>query len=221
SLCRTQAVFMQIGTWATSYFTIAIALHTCNSLIFGVARTRWLSRVVISLGWAISIVAGIAPFSNDAIYGPAGAICGVTHGFSQYTFVLEALPLILGDVASGVLYSTIFLVHRGNLRVKGGLRFFKTSSSRRSALEDIEEYQSFIGAVASTLLWYPIAYAALLLPHLAIAIRSMTSTVPFNVAVFAHICCFLLGKFLSLSGLANVALLCNTFRELSPFIQAP
>ncbi|KAH7912338.1 hypothetical protein BJ138DRAFT_1061353 [Hygrophoropsis aurantiaca] len=209
-LCSTQAILMQIGSWSTCIFTVTIGLHTCNSLVFRLRHVPWLSPTVIAIGWIVSFVAALAPLNEVDIYGPVGISCGIAGNHQTPIILLEAFPVILGAVLSMILYSLIFLVLQGQLRIKGGLKFTFKSQERWSALSDFEEYHRFIAAVAQSMLWYPIAFVIFLLPFCVVSLLPLSGVaVPVSLDIFAHVCCFMLG-------LVNVALLYNTFRVLSP-----
>jgi hypothetical protein len=49
---------MQIGNWSTCFFSIAIGIHTCNSLVFRLYQISYLSIVVTASGWIMSLVIG-------------------------------------------------------------------------------------------------------------------------------------------------------------------
>ncbi|KAH7927956.1 hypothetical protein BV22DRAFT_979408, partial [Leucogyrophana mollusca] len=212
-------VLMQIGSWSTCFFTVAIGLHTCNSLVFRLRHHHWLSPSVIAIGWVVSAVAALSPLHVEKIYGPVGISCGITSNNHSYAFVLEAFPVILGAVMSLVLYSLIFLVLQGKLRIKGGVKFTFKTQERWSALSDFEEYHRFIGAIAKSMFWWAssllhytnaIAFVVFLLPFCVVSLLPLSGVaVPYAADILAHVCCFMLG-------LVNVALLYNTFRVLSP-----
>ncbi|KIJ14290.1 hypothetical protein PAXINDRAFT_55071, partial [Paxillus involutus ATCC 200175] len=212
SLCSTQAVLMQIGIWSTCFFTIALGLHTCNSLVFRIRQVPWLSSVVVTIGWTIAFVSvvliALAPMKNSNLYGPTGISCSITSAYPTEIFVLEALPIILGAVLSAVIYSLIYLVLYGKLSIGGGLKFNIKPQGRWSALHDFEEYHRFIGAIAQTMFWYTFTFFLLpfCLTHL---LMYNGNPVSYALDVFAHVCCFMLG-------FVNVGLLYNTFRVISP-----
>ncbi|KAG1851606.1 hypothetical protein DFJ58DRAFT_422141 [Suillus subalutaceus] len=210
SMCTFQAVLVQIGTWSTCFFSIAIGVHTCNSLVFRLYQISYLSVVVIAFGWIMSLVIALAPISQAGVYGPVTVSCGVTTAYPSKIFGLEAFPVILVSVLSVIIYSPIFLVLQGTLRVEGGIKLTFKAQGRWCAVTDSEKYHRFMVAIAKTMFWYPIAFVSLLLP---IAVANMAQfsgrAIPFGADVFAHVCC-------SMLGLVNVGLMYNTFRVLSP-----
>ncbi|EGN99075.1 hypothetical protein SERLA73DRAFT_34026, partial [Serpula lacrymans var. lacrymans S7.3] len=207
------SVLMEIGNVSTAYFTVAMAIHTCNSLVLRIRQTSWLSPVVIAIGWITSFAFGLAPLKKQGlstIYGPQGISCGVTSSHPALVFVFDALPILLGALFSVTLYSLIFLVLRGTLQIKGSIKFTLNPEERWSSVSNFEEYDRFIGAIARSLLWYPFAFITLLLPYSIASLAAVSGyNVPFGADVFAHVCCFLLG-------FANVVLLYNIFRVLNP-----
>lgn len=210
SMCTLQAVLMQIGTWSTCFFSIAIGVHTCNSLVFRLYQISYLSIVVIAFGWIMSLVIALAPVSQAGVYGPVTVSCGVITAYPSKIFGLEVFPIILVSVLSVIIYTPIFLVLRGILHVQGGIKLTFKAQGRWCAVTDSEEYHRFMVAVAKAMFWYPVAFISLLLP---IAVTNMVRfsgrAIPFGADVFAHVCC-------SVLGLVNAGLLYNTFRVLSP-----
>lgn len=210
SMCTFQAVLMQIGNWSTCFFSIAIGIHTCNSLVFRLYQISYLSIVVIAFGWIMSLVIALAPVSQAGIYGPVAVSCGVTTAYPSKIFGLEVFPVIFVSVLLVIIYSLIFFVLRGILHVKGGIKLSFKAQGRWCAVTDSEEYYRFIVAIAKTMFWYPIAFVSLLLPTaVADMARFSGRDIPFGADVFAHLCSFMLG-------LVNVGLMYNTFRVLSP-----
>ncbi|KAG0705727.1 hypothetical protein DFH29DRAFT_905673 [Suillus ampliporus] len=191
-MCTSQAVLMQIGSWSTCFFSVAIGVHTCNSLVFHIYQINWLSVAVITFGWIISLVVALAPLSQTGVYGPVTVSCGVTMSHPSKILGLEGFPVIVGSVLAIIVYSLIFLDLRGVLRVEGGMKL--TYKSRWCAVSNSEEYRRFIGAIAKSMFWYPIAFVLLLLPFTVANVTQFSGrTIPFGADIFAHVCCFMLG----------------------------
>lgn len=49
---------MQIANFAIGYFTIAIAVHSFNSLVLKMRPSVILRRLVMSIGWIVAILGG-------------------------------------------------------------------------------------------------------------------------------------------------------------------
>ncbi|KAG1750721.1 hypothetical protein EDB19DRAFT_1611739, partial [Suillus lakei] len=207
------AVLMQIGNWATCFFSVAIGVHTCNSLVFRLYQISYLSVVVIAFGWVMSLVIALAPVSQAGVYGPVTVSCGVTAAHPSKIFGIEAFPVILVSLLLVIIYSLIFLVLRGILHIKGGIKLTFKAQGRWCAVTDSEEYHRFMVAVAKTIssvLTSCLAFVSLWLPiTLANMAHFSGRNIPFGADVFAHVSC-------SMFGLVNVGLLYNTFRVLSP-----
>ncbi|KAG1805089.1 uncharacterized protein HD556DRAFT_1478736, partial [Suillus plorans] len=209
----TFAVLMQIGYWSTCFFSGAIGVHTCNSLVFRLYQISYLSVVVIAFGWIMSLLIALAPISQADVYGPVTVSCGVMTAYPGKIFGLEAFPVILVSVLLVIIYSPIFLFLGGILHVKGGIKLTCKAQGRWCAVTDSEEYHRFLAAVAKTIspvLTSCLAFVSLLLPIAVVNMaQSSGRVIPFGVGVFAHVCC-------SMLGLVNVGLMYNTFRVLSP-----
>jgi hypothetical protein len=73
-----------------------------------------------------------------------------------------------------------------------------------------EAYHNFVLSIGKSMLWYPVAYIALLLPYSVTRVLVMFGfRVPSAIVMFAFTCWYLLG-------VVNVLLLYNTFRLLVP-----
>jgi len=155
-LCNVQATLMQTGSWATCFFSLAIGLHTCLSLVFRLRQINWMSVAVIAFGWIVSLVIGLGPLSRDDVYGPNIVSCGVTIKYPGKIFGLKSFPVLLGSVLVVIIYSLIFLVLRGVLRVQGGIKFTFKPQERWSTVNNSEECDRFMGAIANSMFWYPV-----------------------------------------------------------------
>lgn len=58
------AFFMQTGNWASAYFTVAIAIHTLNSLVLKKRQSIFISLPTMIIGWTIAVIAGEHPSGN-------------------------------------------------------------------------------------------------------------------------------------------------------------
>ncbi|KAJ3862538.1 hypothetical protein EV359DRAFT_3802, partial [Lentinula novae-zelandiae] len=197
--CHVSAV-MQVGNIATAYFTVAIAFHTFNSLVLRKRQSIYVYGPTILLGWVVSLVLGFLPLISNLgpVYGPSGLACGVRASLKMQLFFFHLLPIFLAAVLSAILYTLIFLVLRGFIAIKGGVRVTSDST-----------YQQFVTSIARSMLWYPAAYILLLVPYSVTRLLSIRGfVIPFQVTVFAFVC------------IADALLLFNTFRVLSPAFEA-
>ncbi|KXN91683.1 hypothetical protein AN958_12535 [Leucoagaricus sp. SymC.cos] len=220
-MCRIQdqglirlssAFLMQVGNWATAYFTVAVAVHTFNSLVLKKKQSNFISLPTMIIGWVIAIVAASIPFvlhdPEGSIYGPSGLSCGVRDIFPKLQFVFHLLPIFIASLLSAFLYSLIYLVLRGTLKIKGGIKLTLDPKGRWDG--DMEGYHRFIARVAKSMLWFPIAYFALLVPYSVMRLLDLSGfQIAWEAMVFAYVCWFLLG-------VVNVLLLYNIFRVLGP-----
>ncbi|KAG7451044.1 uncharacterized protein BT62DRAFT_1071644 [Guyanagaster necrorhizus] len=212
-LCTSQAMVMQFGNVSTAYFTVSIAVHTFNSLVLRKRQSVAIYSVVISLGWILAgFIAALPlalPQSHGPIYGEYNLTCGVRDKYPISQFLLHLLPIFIASFFSAVLYSLIFLVLRGTLVIKGGVKLTLNPNERWNG-ESGENYHRFIAGVARSMLWYPVAYCAVLIPYSVTKLLILSGfSVPFQALIFAYVCWFLLG-------VINVGLLFNTFSKLYP-----
>ncbi|KAJ3992667.1 hypothetical protein F5050DRAFT_1854407, partial [Lentinula boryana] len=191
---------MQVGNIGTAYFTVAIAFHTFNSLVLRKRQSIYVYGPIIVLGWAVSLVLGFLPLISNMgpVYGPSGLACGVRETLKTQLFYFHLLPIFIAAVLSAIVYALIFLVLRGYIAIKGGVRVTSDST-----------YQQFFTSIARSMLWLYLAYIVLLVPYSVTRLLSIRGyAIPFQVMVFAFVC------------VANALLLFNTFRVLSPAFEA-
>lgn len=217
NICRAQATIMQIGNWASAYFTVTIAVHTFSSLVLKKRQSVIICRTTIIIGWTIATMIAAVPFvlphPEGHIYGEDGFACGIRDVYPKHQFLFHLLPIFVASFLSALLYSLIFLVLRGTLRIKGGIKFILDPNERRTSAEG-ENYHRFIARVARSMIWYPVAYVVFLVPYSVTRLLEISGfAVPSQAIVVASTCWFSLG-------IADVALLYNTFRVLGPAFTA-
>jgi len=215
-VCRFQATLMQIATYSAGYFTVAIAVHAFNSLVLERRQSVILCRSTMSIGWIIAILVGLIPFMihkpDGYVYGAAGLTCSIRSVYPKAQFFFHLLPILIASFLSAIFYSLIFLVLRGTLKIRGGIKLTLNPDSRWNNSE--ENYHRFIARVARSMLWYPVAYIALLVPYSIVRLLDISGfVVPFEATVFGFVCWFSLG-------IVDVVLLYNTFRVLGPVFEA-
>ncbi|KAK7044221.1 hypothetical protein VNI00_007943 [Paramarasmius palmivorus] len=211
-LCIAQAVVMQFGNIATAYFTVAIGVHTFNSLVLRKRQSVFFYAPAIFLGWALAVVIAILPIMVDIgpIYGVSGLACGVKQTYGSSMFFFHLLPIFIAAGLSAILYTLIFLVLRGSLVIKGGVKLSTDSNDRGGSSS--ENYQRFVAGIAKSMIWYPAAYIIFLVPYSVTRLLGLAGMeIPFEAAVLA---------FDLTVGVANALLLFNTHRVLTPAIVA-
>ncbi|KAJ7106489.1 hypothetical protein C8R43DRAFT_906126, partial [Mycena crocata] len=209
--CTTQAVVMQIGNFAGAYFTVAIGIHTFNSLVLKRRQSVWICATTISIGW---LIAAAAPLLYKAQklgphYGISGLSCGIRNVYPQSLFFFHLLPIFITSIMSALLYSIIFLVLRGTLVIRGGLKLALDPNERWGG--NVQNYHRFVARIARSMLW---SYILFLVPYSATRLIDLSGRVcPYPLLVTAYVFWFMLG-------VANVLSLYNTFRVLGPAFDA-
>ncbi|KAG6850701.1 hypothetical protein H0H93_009859 [Arthromyces matolae] len=66
----TEAVLMQLGNWAIAYFTVAIAIHTFNSLVMRIRQSSIVSGIAITAGWILAVLVGTVLDEASSFYSP-------------------------------------------------------------------------------------------------------------------------------------------------------
>ncbi|KAL7279343.1 hypothetical protein ACG7TL_007184 [Trametes sanguinea] len=214
----TDGILMQIGDTGGAYFTGAIAVHTFNTLVLRNKLPGWICLAASIFGWLVAVLLAAMPTwirnpTLGPIYGINGLSCGIAQSWSILNTLLHLLPILLGSFVSVIFFTLVFLVLRGTLTIKGGIKL-NLNRQHRWSMSSVTtiEYQRFIAAVARSMLWYPFAFNILLLPEIVVGLMESSGlTVPFEALVFASTAG-------SLLGLANALILCNTLRILKPFL---
>jgi len=217
TFCTTQAIVMQIGNFASAYFTMAIGIHTFNSLVLARRQSPWVCGITITVGWLFSVALAVVPIlykpsSLGSRYGISGLSCGIRNVWPQSLFFFHLLPIFLTSIMSALLYSIIFLVLRGTLVFRGGLKLALDPSERWSG--NVQNYHRFVARIARSMLWFPVAYILFLVPYSITRLIDLSGRVcPFPLLVAAYVCWYMLS-------VANVLTLYNTFRVLGPAFDA-
>jgi len=168
------------------------------------------------VGWMVSGTLASAPLfrtgSLGPTYGISGISCGVRDVYPQALFFFHLLPILITSILSACLFSFIFLVLRGTLVIRGGLKLTLDPSERWNG--NVQNYHRFVARIARSMLWFPIAYILFLVPYSVTRLMDLSGRVcPFPLLVAAYVCWFMLG-------VANVLSLYNTFRVLGPAFEA-
>lgn len=218
-LCTSQAALSQVADVATAYFTGAVAVHTFNSLVLHRRLPLWFCGSAVVFGWAAAIVMAIVPAHFETKFGPFytvdGGLCAISPKYLIWETSIHLIPIFVASLVAAVFYSLVFLIVRGTLAFRGGLKFNLDLESRRSTMYCNTESPKFIASVARSMLWYPVAYVVLMFPHLVTCLMSASNIeVSFSAKIFTETCAALLG-------LANVFIFYNTIRVMGPAFDAP
>ncbi|KAL1750567.1 hypothetical protein FB107DRAFT_169318, partial [Schizophyllum commune] len=212
------AVMMQLGNCATAYFTVAIAFHSFASLGLRIRHSAVIGTVTITAGWVGSVLLvtlpTLAPRDAGPLYGISGLSCAVRDVYPTQQFEFHILPIFIASVLSAILYSLIFLVLRGTLKIRDGISLNFNPAARYDMTEG-QGYHQFVVSIAHSLVWYPIVYIILMLPYSITLLLAISGfAVPFAVIMVAFVLYFMIS-------VANVLLLYNTFRVLGPAFDSP
>ncbi|KAF7317008.1 hypothetical protein HMN09_00435200 [Mycena chlorophos] len=215
-LCTAQAIIMQVANFGLAYFTVALGIHTFTSLALSRRQSRLVSAFTIVIGWTGAGLFAAAPFlvklNNGAPYGISGLSCGIRNVYPSYMFFFHLLPILLASIISAVLYSLSYLVLRGTLKIRGGLKLSLDPNERWSG--GVQNYHKFVARISRSMIWFPIAYICLLVPYSVTRLIELSGApCPFALLVAAYVCWFALN-------IANVVALYNTFRVLGPAFDA-
>lgn len=66
---------------------------------------------------------------------------------------LTTWKILLGSLLSAGLCSVAFLILRGSMSIKGGIKFVVDPTERWTVSTDPESYQRFVAKIARTMLW--------------------------------------------------------------------
>ncbi|KAH9852511.1 hypothetical protein C2E23DRAFT_730877 [Lenzites betulinus] len=216
NFCRAQGGIKQAGNVAMALWSFTLSLHVFMLLFSRVAITKTLSWLLLFTGWymvGFVVVIGPAAFETPArgpYFGPTGYWCWITSAYPHQQFFLEYFLEFLSAFLSFFLYTAVLLRVRGNLiRTSGrwSLRFVPHGERwvlaiRRDAVDGCMMH------VAARTVWYPVAYAVLIIPITITRFLSFSGVdVPFGATIFADFV-------FNLQGFVNVMLLLATRRFL-------
>ncbi|KAI0261516.1 hypothetical protein BC834DRAFT_830203, partial [Gloeopeniophorella convolvens] len=211
-------VLGQIGQFGSSFFIVAMGIHSFNSLVLRNRQPQWVGIVVTVIGWGGALIIGVGPLSisgpkTGPLYNIVDFTCGISKEYQVAHMLLYFLPLFLAALISAVVYSLIFLILRGTLTINGGLKIQLDPERRlRFRGESFEEYQRFISAVARSMLWFPITFILAMFPSSVVQLMDISGILVSSGAMaFAYI-------LVHLDGVFNVLILFNVLRVLGPAV---
>lgn len=176
------------------------------------------SWTLLVLDMCIEIFLVADPEAKGPYYGISGYWCWITPAYSTERYTSEYLFMFTSAGLSFILYLFVFLRLRGNVTITAGckvyfhrrpkLRIGGTSGGTHISPND-RRIESQLTAIAKQMLWYPLAFAILVLP-IGSARYAATSgaSVPFSVLIFT-------AALFMLSGFVNTVLFCAT-RSIVP-----
>ena len=100
------AIFMSMGNISGAYFTVALSVHTFNSLVLQFRQSGWLGVLIIGCGWVFALVLALIPLSptfaskSSAMYGPGEVSCGIQSMYPQILFYHHLLPVSINGLDS-------------------------------------------------------------------------------------------------------------------------
>ncbi|KAI0746923.1 hypothetical protein C8Q80DRAFT_1105630 [Daedaleopsis nitida] len=216
-LCSAQGGIKQAGNLGVAVWCVSFAISLQVFMILFVRRvalSAMHSWVILGAGWfLIAFTVAIGPLAiqtekGGSYFGPTGFWCWITENYPREQFYLEYFFEYVSAGVSFVLYTAILLRVRGNLvrtSERWQLRFVPHGERWRLAIRR-DVVDSSMMAVATRMVWYPVAYTILLLPVTIARFVSFSGhAVPFRVMIFADFV-------FNIQGLVNVLLLLATRR---------
>ncbi|KAH7345597.1 hypothetical protein B0J17DRAFT_608750 [Rhizoctonia solani] len=204
--CNAQGSFQYLGETSVALWTLAITLHTWQSVVYAQRIPfRWsLCAIVMVVIWGFVFVFNFVAYSlrpksgDESYFSPGPFWCWINPKYKSERLAGEYLWLWIAGFGNLLVYIPLFLLLRGNI-VLGNEGFrshswhwtpspvfneFKaeTQSASGSSIPD-DAYDENIRKEATKMLWYPATYTALVLP-LSI-VRWLTFTIPELSAVRA------------------------------------
>lgn len=214
-ICGFQGALKQVGDTATAYFTAAIAVHTFSTLALRTRSPVWFCAAAICFGWVATIAGALIPsnvaLKSGPLYSTDRSTCGISLAYPAVQAALHVVPIFFAAFVAALSYTLVFLIIRGTLVVSGWKFSLNLSPQPRWSSETLtSEYHGFMGAIARSMLWSPLAYVLLMLPHIIVTVMETSGKpVAFASKVFSICCAALLGA-------ANVVIFYNTLRVMGP-----
>ncbi|KAH9057825.1 hypothetical protein EDB87DRAFT_973535 [Lactarius vividus] len=219
--CAAQGALNELGEFGSSFFVVAMGIHTFNTLVLRNRQPQWVGPVVTTLGWASALAVGTGPLTisshaNGPLYDIGSLMCGFSKSSPIPHMLLFFIPVFLASLLSAIVYSLIFLILRGTLTINGGLRF-QLDPERRLRLrnETFEEYQRFVYSVARTMLWLPFTFVLTLFPSSIVQSMDMSGiAVSAGTMALSYVLVYL-------DGIFDVLILFNVLRALGRVVKSP
>jgi len=220
AFCATQGGVKQFGNVATAFWSCMISIHLFNLLFMRMGTTKYAFWGTFAAGWGLVFLVvilgptAIERHDNGPYFGPSGAWCWITRNYGVEQIFLEYFLEYFAAITSLILYTAILLRVRGNLIITGGSWRFRTvppgESWKLCFSRDLLDTAML--SVAKMMVWYPVAYTALLIPITITRISEFSgASIPFGATVVAD-------SIYNLTGLVNVILfLC--LQRLFPELQ--
>ncbi|KAB5596250.1 hypothetical protein CTheo_235 [Ceratobasidium theobromae] len=140
-VCNAQGALAQIGVTATAFFTTAISIQTCVSLV------TWGYVILIGVvGWLV----------NPDFYVPDPLWCWIRPKYRLESLFGQYIPLWVCGFGNVLIYIPLYLFSRGNLDLEGGGDGRIRWKWYRRALNDPEREE--LRSQAWKMLLYPSAY---------------------------------------------------------------
>jgi len=210
--CLIQGAIKQASDVGAAIWTLIIAIHTFNVLFLEIIVPRVVMYVTLVGGWAVvgTLVIGGPATQNTNLNGPffgiSGYWCWISPEYPIHRITLDYMQMFISGGICFVLYVLIFLRVRGNITREGGRLRFRPKAFNPASGTRQEQYGR---TVARRMVWYPVAYTALLLP---IAVARFISWSGHEVEFEGTIFC---DTIFLLSGVVNVTMFLST-RTLLP-----
>ncbi|KAF7289979.1 hypothetical protein MIND_01373200 [Mycena indigotica] len=206
SHCYAQGGIKQGGNIAAALWSFVISFHLFNLLFLRYQTSRTVSLAIIAFGWSFVFMCvflgpvAIQSQSRGHYFGISGLWCWITPAYRSEQILLEYLVQFLSVGLSFVLHLMTFLRVRGNLLHTDGRWNFRGGASWKLALGRDYTDSAMLGLVQH-MVWYPIAFAATILPAAIARIPALCGMADVPLWVQA-----VTGAIYDLSGLVNVLL---------------
>lgn len=213
SFCTAQGVLKNIGDVGVAFSTLAIAVHTSAVILWDwkAPRKQYISSLVVFAIWLFIILENTIAWrvNRQEVYiGNTDYWCWITAAYPKERIAFEYLWMWSAAFINLLLYIPLFFSLRGNLVVQG-MRFRWRSVSHPEAWP-VPRDPHGSASIARQMLWYPIAYVAVVLPIAIVRWLAFNETkVSFTWTAVAAIC-------FNLSGLVNVLVYTLTRPALLP-----
>ncbi|KAJ7723420.1 hypothetical protein B0H16DRAFT_341916 [Mycena metata] len=213
-LCAAQGGLKQGGNIAAAVWSFVISFHLFNLLFLRYETPKYISWSVVAFGWSFvfsMVFLGPVAIENPKLgpfFGISGEWCWITSQYKLEQIFMQYLFEFTSVIFSTFLYTATLLRARGNLiKVDGRwvLRFLSAGDSWQ-----LDFGRDFTDAASLRLIkhmiWYPVAYAALIMPIALVRISEFAGSKPaFWVTVVADL-------IFNLFGFVDVVLFFSVYR---------
>ncbi|KAH8115958.1 hypothetical protein DFH11DRAFT_1250554 [Phellopilus nigrolimitatus] len=221
--CAFQGGLKNAANVGTALWSFVIAVHVFNLLFLRWRTTRASMVATLVAGWSVVVmIVTLGPLAIETpergpYFGVSGSWCWITDNYPKEQTYMEYIFEFMSAGLGFILYTLVLLRVRGNLRKDEG-RWRVCWIPRSQAWQlcfSRDMLDSAMLCVATSMVWYPVAYSIIIIP---VALARLTSFTGHPVPLWAIV---VTDAIFNLTGLVNSILFISTRRILPDTASLP